>query len=680
MPPLETEALDPEPTLMRNFKTEIRSKTLQGWWCDVLIEDSFHTMFVVVFAFLYYLLAPAGYASPLRPIPFNGFTSLSSFPTDASARSNGTASGLPLASVTCNRSSRGPNIPDCLMIETSRAGDPELAVPYLFGFGGNYTGPLTWRWGDCELGLHLVGQEQLLLTLQEIFAAGFYVALSCSRPVPPTGGFGHFRYSSLSEIRATRSRQPHVPHVVDPPPAQNVSVSLSTPSTPPFVKRGGIAINSTSDITCYTMRRLPNIPDCLLLESQQSLTANFDLTYTFGRGGNYIGSYTWQYDQCEFELSFPNSENKLRSTIREVFSWAILVALECSKSTPPRGGVLALPGNPGSALIFALRPPQPRLQSTIDSSFVQNGTVNATNPAVLSKNCRPNAQGPVLADCFTLFIDETQKHGSWTLQTFGPRGTYAGPYSWSHESCQFQLDMKDVPLLSTTLAWIFQAAVDVVVDCSKRLPPEGGYVRLDHPHRGVEISVFNPSAAAVSQQKRALPHPGALAQPLATPSNFITLPYITNLTTGSPVSHASPTDLITAPIADFTSPSTPNLTASYIGCPSPGLGPGGIQAPDYVDCFTLYRRLSNIPHSETSYTFGRGGSYTGPYEWHDRQCEFSLRVLGDSTWRATIADVFDRAEAVWVSCEFYEPPRPGYVIYTGREGTRVTIWVARTAR
>ena len=780
-------------------------------------------MSLAIMTFLSFLyLSLPGQASPSRTIPFNGLTTLSSPSTNDSAEAFEIVPNLTGSAIFCYETQRGPNLADCLQIEATRANDPELNVPYLLGFKGNYTGPFTWNWGHCEFQLHFEAQEQLLTTMQEIFVNAFYVAWTCSRQLPPKGGYWRIRQDGLSTIRAVRYLSPHVPSLIDPPSALNGIANLSIPSNPTLAKRNETALNSTRFVTCYTIGQSPDVTDCMSLDASRRSRPDFYTEYTFGHEGNYPGPYTWRYGTCEFQLCFRSSEDELQSTLELIFSWAVHIALYCGSTHPPRGGFVEFQAVKGVAIIRALKPQEPRLQGATDLSSAQNTTVNLstalidkssnklgkasnltylrfcvpnepppdlldclhlltiyssmpnyltkyqfgpdgnytrplawthgeckylmvvhgedgwistiqkvfiyalaiahdcfeynnpprggyaqldpvvegnatifavkprgsrspsgvdtlsphdgntniTSPAILSKACIPNIPGPNFDDCFAIFISESYKSESWIIQTFGPRGAYAGPYSWSQGRCEFQLDMKGVQFLSTTIAWILQTAVEVVAECRWRMPPEGGYARLDHPNLGVEIRVINPPAA-VSQQKRALHPSESLSESQATPSNFRILPYVKNVTDLHHITNLTTLPNVINPTASLPPLSVPttNLTSSYIDCP----GAGATRPPDYVDCWKL-THLRTIPRSWEPHTFGRGGSYTGPYGWRFNQCEFSLKVVGRGTWRGSIQKVFELAQGVWDKCDAYDPPRAGCLIFTEREA-QITIWV-----
>lgn len=281
------------------------------------------------------------------------------------------------------------------------------------------------------------------------------------------------------------------------------------------------SLDNTPNITplrsCDLDGRPPNLSDCVFIVDSHIRDSDFQNTYRYGQGGNYSGPYTWIHNECEFGLVVRIGEG-FESTLHWIFGVALLVGTNCAGHDPPRGGSAILnPLREGWAVIYVRRPQESSLPSTIDASSALNGTANISGPAIQSRSCVPYDPGPNFDDCSTLFMDETSKPHSTTIQTFGAQGTYTGPFSWVHGACEFQLGMSNVPILSTTLAWIFQTAVRLMLECSKLTPPEGGIAFLDRPHRGVFIKAFRP-LAPVSQQKRSLRHPEPLPHTLTHPT------------------------------------------------------------------------------------------------------------------------------------------------------------------
>lgn len=385
-------------------------------------------------------------------------------------------------------------------------------------------------------------------------------------------------------------------------------------------------------LSCELDGRPPKVSDCVLLVNSHIQDSDFQITYIYGRGRNYSGPYTWRHNECEFELVVRTGD-RFEFTLRWIFGMALLVGTTCANRDIPCGGSAVL--NDGWAVIYVRNPQGSSLPSTINSFSAHGGTANMSSPAIHSRNCVLRDPGPSFNDCFTLFMDEATKPDSTKIQTFGARGTHRGSYSWVHGACGFQLGMNEVPFLATTLLWIFQTAVHLMLECTRLSPPKGGIAFLDHPYRGAFVRAFRPPAP-VSQQKRSLPPPSPLPPPHA-----LTLPALT---------------------FNNTAPETIQCVHTM---PSPNL----------EDCFLLRANNIHRPVFNAPTAFGPDGNYTGPYAWEYGQCRFSLAVVGSCSWEASISEVFGLAATVWWECGRFEPPWGGYIRMPKCEGkTTVYVW------
>lgn len=408
--------------------------------------------------------------------------------------------------------------------------------------------------------------------------------------------------------------------------------STALSNTPPAAGRDKRP-NITPLLGCESDGRPPKISDCAFLVNSHIRDSDFRDTYRYGQAGNYSGPYTWRHNECEFELVVKTGQ-EFKSSLHSIFGMALFVGTTCADHDTPGGGSAILnPLREGRAVMYVRRPQGSSLPSIIDASSAYNGIANLSNPAIHSRSCVPRYPGPDFNDCVTLFMEETSKPDSTTIQTFGAQGTYTGPYSWVHGACEFQLGMNGAPLLSTTLAWIFQTAVRVMLECTKHSPPEGGFVLLDDPHRGAIIKALRPPTS-VSQQNRSLP----LLKP---PPRTLTIP---------------------GPIFN----NTPSESLQCV----PSMMP-----PDQEDCFMLRATHINQPDFKEPQTLGPHGTYTGPYAWTYGHCRFSLAVVGACSWQASISEVFALAALVWWECGRFTPPQGGYLKKSVCEGkTSVFVW------
>lgn len=384
--------------------------------------------------------------------------------------------------------------------------------------------------------------------------------------------------------------------------------------------------NNSPLFSCELDGRPPKVSDCILLVKSHVQDSDFRDTYIYGQGGNYSGPYTWRHDECEFELVVRTGDT-FESTLQSIFGLALFGGTTCANRDSPRGSSAVL--NDGRAVIYVRNSQGSLLPSTINSFSAHNGTANLSNPAIAIYKCVFRVPAPSFNDCIALFMDESIKFDSTEVRTFGPHGSYRGPYSWVHGACGFQLGMNQAPFLATTFLWIFQTALEVMMQCARLSPPEGGIALLDNPHRGIFIRAFRP-LPPVSQQKRSLPPPSPLPSPPLSPP--LSAP------------HA-----LTLPAPNFN-----NSVRDSIHCVPT------MSAPNLEDCFLLRTNYFDRPEFHDPVTFGHGGNYTGAYAWEYGHCRFLLAVIGSCTWEASISKVFERAAAVWWECGRSQPPHGGY--------------------
>lgn len=184
---------------------------------------------------------------------------------------------------------------------------------------------------------------------------------------------------------------------------------------------------------------------------------------------------------------------------------------------------------------------------------------------------------------------------------------------WGLDDCTLRLVLNGESFVST-LAWIFELAIRVGLECSQSHPPQGGYFIL---HSQTEMSAYlyarGPERAYQSDKGN-------------VPSSANNISILNGIDSW---------------VLD---------TFCLIGFPAPSLS----------DCNVLFVDEMFNPDSGTLYMFGPKGNYPGPYSWVAGDCEIRLDMMDIPSLTTNKPFIFTTALSVQTECALRRPARSGF--------------------